>query len=160
MPSFDVVSEVDRHELTNAVDQTNRDVANRFDFKGTSARVTETEGVLQLQADNEFQLGQLRDVLYTKIAKRGVDVAALAPADIHVNVSQARQDVKVRQGIDADIARKLVKLIKESKLKVQAAIQGDQVRISGKKRDDLQQVMGLLKDAQLELPLQFTNFRD
>jgi cyclic-di-GMP-binding protein len=160
MPSFDVVSEVNAHELTNAVDQTNREVSTRFDFKDSDARVEQSESMLLLQAANEFQLGQMRDILYARVAKRGIDVGSLQDEKVELSGTHARQKVNVRQGIDAELARKLVKLVKESKLKVQAAVQGDQVRISGKKRDDLQQVIALLRGADLDLPLQFTNFRD
>ena len=160
MPSFDVVCEIDLHEVGNAVDQTNREVSNRFDFKGSSARVEQKEAELTLHADNEFQLNQVKDILHTKLAKRQVDIQALEEGKLEVNISAARQVLTVRQGIDTDTARKLVKQVKESKIKVQAAIQGDKVRVTGKKRDDLQQVMALLRQADLGLPLQFNNFRD
>ena len=160
MPSFDVVCEIDLHEVSNAVDQTNREVSNRFDFKGSSARVEQKEAELTLHADNEFQLNQVKDILHTKLAKRQVDIQALEEGKLEENISAARQVLTVRQGIDTDTARKLVKQVKESKIKVQAGIQGDKVRITGKKRDDLQQVMALLRQADLGLPLQFNNFRD
>ncbi|OGT79266.1 MAG: YajQ family cyclic di-GMP-binding protein [Gammaproteobacteria bacterium RIFCSPLOWO2_02_FULL_61_13] len=160
MPSFDVVSEIDTHELTNAVDQTNREVANRFDFKGTNSRVERMELKLTLVAPAEFQVKQVTDILQTKLAKRGIDVRCLKFETLQTSVSEARQDVIVRQGIDKDTARKLVKLVKETGLKVQTAIQGDQVRVTGKKRDDLQAVMAALRAADLDIPLQYTNFRD
>jgi len=160
MPSFDIVSEVDLHEVSNAVDQTNREVGTRFDFKGSDARVTLSDAVLTLHADSEFQIRQILDILYTKMARRGVDIAALSEGKIVTSGNKASLDITVRQGIDQDSARKLVKMIKQSKLKVQASIQGDQVRVSGKKRDDLQSIIRELKEAPLELPLQYINFRD
>ena len=160
MPSFDVVSEIDIHELTNAVDQTNREVANRIDFKGTNSHVEPTELKLMLVAPAEFQIKQMTDILQTKLAKRGIDVRCLQFETLQAGLSEARQEVIVRQGIDKDLGRKLVKLVKESGLKVQVAIQGEQVRVTGKKRDDLQLVMAALRTANLELPVQFTNFRD
>lgn len=160
MPSFDAVSEVDTQEITNAVDQTNREVGNRFDFKGSSAKVEQKDGQLIVHADNEFQLNQVKDILHTKLAKRKVDIQALEDGKLEENLSAARLPITLKQGIDKDAAKKIVKVIKDSKIKVQASIQGDQVRVNGKKRDDLQQVMALLREADLELPLQFTNFRD
>lgn len=160
MPSFDVVSEIDEHELTNAIDQANREIGNRFDFKGTSARVERNQFDLTLIADAEFQVKQVDDVLQKKLAARGIDLGCLEMGTIVTSGKEARQPVKVRQGIETDLARKIVKLIKDSKLKVQAQIQGDQVRVSGKKRDDLQQVIALLRGANLGLPLQYINFRD
>lgn len=160
MPSFDVVSEVDAHELANAVDQANREIGTRFDFKGSGAKIEHAEALLTLHADNEFQIKQISDILHGKLAKRGVDIAVLKADKIEISGSKAQQKVTVRQGIESELAKKIVKLIKDSKLKVQAAIQGEQVRVTGKKRDDLQEVMALLRGAQLELPLQYTNFRD
>ncbi len=160
MPTFDVVSEINEHELTNAIDQANREIGNRFDFKGTSARVERNQFELTLIADSEFQVKQVDDVLQKKIAARGIDLGCLDLGEIVASGKEARQPIKVRQGIDKELARKIIKLIKESKLKVQAQIQGDQVRVSGKKRDDLQQVIALLRAAKLELPLQYINFRD
>jgi uncharacterized protein YajQ (UPF0234 family) len=160
MPSFDVVSEINRHELSNALDQTNREVSTRFDFKGSNARVEPKELLLTLIAPSDFQVQQLLDVLKAKLAKRGIDLASLKIDDVVVSGSEARQLVTVREGLDSDFARKLVKLIKESGLKVQAQIQEKQVRVTGKKRDDLQAVIAMLRAAKLELPLQFTNFRD
>jgi len=160
MPSFDLVSEVDLHEVTNAVDQTNREVGNRFDFKGTDARVEQNEAVLTLHAETEFQIKQILDILHKKIAKRGIDIAALSEGEIESSGRKASLVITICQGIDQDTARKLVKQIKGLKLKVQGSIQGDKVRISGKKRDDLQNVIGHLKDSNAGLPLQYINFRD
>ena len=160
MPSFDTVSEVDHHELANAIDQVNREIGTRYDFKGSNARIELSGNQLTLEAESEFQIKQITPILNEKIAKRGIDVGCLEYADIVEMNKRARQAVVVREGLDKDIARKAVKIIKDSKLKVQAAIQGEQVRVTGKKRDDLQQVMQLLKDANLGIPLQFNNFRD
>ncbi len=160
MPSFDVVSEVDMHELANAVDQANREIGNRFDFKGVDASFTLEGSLITIAAEQEFQLAQMLDVMRLKMAKRKVDPGSLDIGEPQVSGSAAKQIINVRQGIETDLARKLVKLIKGAKLKVQAAIQGDKVRVSGKKRDDLQQVIALLKDADIDLPLQYNNFRD
>ena len=160
MPSFDVVSEVDHHELTNAVDQMNREITNRFDFKGSNARVELKEQVMNLEADNEFQLKQMHDIIYKKLASRGIDTACLDQGKIEERGMRAYQSITVREGVDKELARKIVKMIKETKMKVQAAIQGEQVRVTGKKRDDLQSVIEMLKRADIDLPLQFNNFRD
>ncbi len=161
MPSFDVVSEVDEHELSNAVDQVNREVGNRFDFKGSDAKVELSGGVLKVEAENEFQIQQMEPIIYTKLAKRSIDTRCLEKADVEIRGRRAYQAITVRQGVDKELARKIVKMVKDMKLKVQAAVQGEQVRITGKKRDDLQQVMGMLKSAEkIDLPLQYTNFRD
>jgi uncharacterized protein YajQ (UPF0234 family) len=160
MPSFDTVSEVDLQEITNAVDQTNREVGNRYDFKGSCAKVEHTDTLLTVMGDSTFQLNQVKDILRLKLAKRGVDLASLEEGRIETRNNQARQTLTVIQGISQDIARQIVKLVKESKIKVQVSIQGDQVRVSGKKRDDLQSVITLLKNSSIELPLQFVNFRD
>lgn len=160
MPSFDVVSEVDMHELSNAVDQANREVSNRFDFKGTGAKFELDESTVSLTAQVEFQLQQMMDILRQKLSKRGIDIGALEVKDPVVSGNEARQAAVVRQGIDSALAKKLVKMIKDAKLKVQAAIQGEQVRVTGKKRDDLQSVIAMLREADVELPLQYTNFRD
>jgi uncharacterized protein YajQ (UPF0234 family) len=160
MPSFDVVSELNAHELTNAVDQANRVVSNRFDFKGTGAKFDLADFVITLEAPADFQLKQMMDILSQSISKRSIDVAAMAPEEPEIALNKARQKVVMRHGVDADNARKIVKMIKEKKLKVQAAIQGDQVRVTGKKRDILQDVIQMLRDANLGLPLQYTNFRD
>ena len=160
MPSFDTVSEVDLHEVNNAVDQTNREVSTRFDFKGSCAGVEHKDGKITLKADNEFQLGQVKDILHLKLAKRGIDIQSLNESKIETSINQTRQLIEVQQGIDQDTSRKIVKMIKDKKLKVQASIQGDKVRVTGKKRDDLQTVISLLKEVELDLPLQFINFRD
>ena len=160
MPSFDVVSELDGHEVANAVDQANREVTTRFDFKGTGAKFEVSDFVVSLEAPADFQLKQMIDMLTQKLAKRGIDVACMKVEEPEIALNKARQKVLLRHGIDSDHARKIVKLLKESKLKVQSQIQGEQVRVTGKKRDDLQDAIALLKQAELELPLQFTNFRD
>jgi uncharacterized protein YajQ (UPF0234 family) len=160
MPSFDVVSEVDHHELTNAVDQMNREITNRFDFKGSNARVELKDQVMNLEADNEFQLKQMHDIIYKKLASRGIDTACLDQGKIEERGMRAYQTITVREGVDKELARKIVKMIKDTKMKVQAAIQGEQVRVTGKKRDDLQSVIEMLKGADIDLPLQFNNFRD
>lgn len=160
MPSFDVVSEVDHHELSNALDQANREIGTRYDFKGSNARIENSDNQLTLEAESEFQIKQMVPILREKMSKRGIDVDCLEFGDLVEMNKRARQPVTVREGLDKDIARKMVKLIKDSKLKVQAAIQGEQLRVSGKKRDDLQQVMQILREAGLGIPLQFNNFRD
>jgi uncharacterized protein YajQ (UPF0234 family) len=160
MPSFDVVSEIDQHELTNAIDQANREISNRFDFKGTDSKIELVENNLTIISSSEFQVKQIHDILETKIVKRNIDVRCLEYGDIIENNKEARQTVSIKKGVDTDLARKIVKMIKSSKLKVQAAIQGDQVRITGKKRDDLQQTITAIKEAKFELPLQYINFRD
>lgn len=161
MPSFDIVSEVDKHELTNAVDQTNRELANRFDFRGTDAKVEQSDKTLTLHADSDFQLDQLLDILRLKLVKRGIEVSCLEVKDPVGNGKMRKQDVIVREGVDKDLSRKIVKMIKESKIKVQSAVQGDSVRVTGKKRDELQQIIAMLRgNDSLEMPLQFNNFRD
>jgi uncharacterized protein YajQ (UPF0234 family) len=160
MPSFDVVSEIDHHELKNAIDQANREIGTRYDFKGSNSRIDQTGNELTLEAESEFQIKQMVPILKEKMSKRDIDVDCLDFADIVEMNKRARQQVSVREGLDKDLARKMVKLIKDSKIKVQAAIQGEQLRINGKKRDDLQQVMQLLREAKLGIPLQFNNFRD
>ena len=163
MPSFDTVSEIDEHELTNAVDQANREVSQRFDFKDTGAEFTREEKepfVINMKAKAEFQLKQMLDSLQRRLSKRGIDVSCLEAKDIETNLNEARQKVILKQGIDADSARKIVKLLKESGLKVQAQIQGEKVRVNGKKRDDLQEAIAHLRRAEVGVPLQFENFRD
>ena len=161
MPSFDVVSQVDWHELSNAVDQVNREVTNRFDFKGSDARVEQSESQLTLYADDEFKIQQIADILDMRLAKRGIDVTCLQAGDIvERGAGKARQEITVRHGIGSDLAKNLVKRIKKEKLKVQAAVQGEQLRVSGKKRDDLQAAIALLKQEDVGLPLQYVNFRD
>jgi len=161
MPSFDIVSEIDKHELRNAVDQANREVQTRFDFRGSNAKFELNELNITMFATSDFQLRQMLDILIEKAARRGIDVDAIDTGTPETALNSAKQSVTIRHGIDTDSARKIVKLIKNSKMKVQAAIQGEQVRVSGKKRDDLQQVIQLLKSTEsLGLPLQFNNFRD
>ncbi|MCW9015167.1 MAG: YajQ family cyclic di-GMP-binding protein [Gammaproteobacteria bacterium] len=161
MPSFDVVSEVDAHELTNAIDQMNREIGNRFDFKGSDAKITLTDTSMNIEAGSEFQIQQIEDIIYNKLAKRGIDTRCLEKGKIEERGKRAYQVITVRQGVDKDLSRKIVKLIKDQKMKVQAAVQGDQVRVTGKKRDDLQQVMAMLKaEESIDMPLQFNNFRD
>lgn len=160
MPSFDVVSEVDLQEVRNAADQANRVIQTRFDFKGVNATFEQNESEIKLIAEQEFQLGQMLDILREKLAKRSIDVAAMEIKDPETNLNSARQQVLIKQGIESDIAKKIVKAIKTSKIKVQTQIQGEQLRVTGKKRDDLQQVMALLRENSYGLPLQFKNMRD
>ncbi|MCG6939096.1 MAG: YajQ family cyclic di-GMP-binding protein [Gammaproteobacteria bacterium] len=160
MPSFDIVAEVDKHELTNAVDQMNREISNRFDFKGSDAKVTLKEFEMSLEAESDFQLTQMRDIMVNKFAKRGIDTRCLDRGKVEERGLRAYQTIIVKHGIDKEAAKKITKMIKDSKIKVQAAIQGEQIRVTGKKRDDLQQVIAFLKEADLDLPLQFNNFRD
>lgn len=160
MPSFDIVSEVDTHEVTNAVDQSNRELATRFDFKGTDAKVEHHAETLTLLAETDFQLQQIEDILHKKMTKRGIDILSLDAKEPELHHKSAKQVIVLKQGIETDIAKKIVKLIKDTKLKVQASIQGEQVRVTGKKRDDLQHIIAMLKEQKLGLPLQFINFRD
>ena len=160
MPSFDIVSEVDQHEVSNSVDQSNREVSTRFDFKGSGAQYELKDAVITLVAENEFQLQQMRDILQPRLAKRGIDLLCIKVDPPQTAGRQARQTITLRQGIEAPLAKQIIKLIKDSKIKVQASIQGDQVRVTGKKRDDLQEAIALLRGSELEMPLQFTNFRD
>ncbi len=160
MPSFDVVSEVDSHELTNAVDQAVRELTQRFDFKNTDASYELEETTVVMTAPADFQLKQMLDILKLRIAKRGIDVACLEIKDAEVNLARAKQLVVLKHGIDADAGRKVSRLIKDSKLKVQAQVQGDKVRVTGKKRDDLQEAIAFLRKADVGVPLQFNNFRD
>lgn len=160
MPSFDVVSEVDMHEVTNAVDQANRELVTRFDFKNTNAKFELEGNEVTMKAPNELQLKQMFDILTARFASRKVDNRCLDLKPPQVNVGDSHQLVTVRSGIDSETAKKIVKRIKTEKLKVQAAIQGEKVRVTGKKRDDLQKVIGLLEEADLSIPLQFENYRD
>ena len=160
MPSFDIVSELDAHEVSNAVDQANREVGTRFDFKGTDAKFELKDLVITLHAKAEFQLKQMLDILMLKLSKRGIDVACTKVDDPVVMGQSARQVVTLREGIDSELGKKLQRLIKDSKLKVQAAMQDKQVRVTGKSRDDLQEAIRLARGAKLDMPLQFTNFRD
>ncbi len=161
MPSFDIVSEIDKPELANGLHQANKELSTRFDFKGTDARVELTESTLTVFADNDFQVRQATDVLCEKLAKRGLDLTCLHYREIEeVGGGKARQVIELKEGIDSELGRKLVKQIKDKKLKVQTAIQGDQLRVTGKKRDDLQQVIAFLRESDVGIPLQFNNFRD
>ncbi len=162
MPSFDIVSEVDHVELRNAVDQANREVGNRFDFKGSDARIEIAEGnALTVFADDDFKLGQVYDVLIAKMAKRNVDVRSLSRGQVEkISGDKVKQVITARSGVDKDLAKRIVKLIKDSKLKLQGSIQGDSVRVSGAKKDSLQEAMALVRSEVKDYPLQFSNFRD
>ena len=161
MPSFDVVSEANIVEVKNAVDQSNKEISTRFDFKGSDARVEQKERDLTAYADSEFQLNQVRDVLTGKMVKRNVDVRFLDMGTIEkIGGDKVKQVIKIRNGIESDAAKKIVRIIKDSKMKVQASIQGDAVRITGAKRDDLQSAIALLRKEVTDLPLEFNNFRD
>ena len=163
MPSFDIVSEVNQVEVNNALDQSNKEITNRFDFKGSDARVefNEKEKTLTVYADDDFKLGQVRDVLTGKLAKRGVDVRCLMPGDVDkVSGNKVKQTVAVRQGVEQELGKKIVKLVKDSKMKVQASIQGDVVRITSTKKDTLQEAIALVRKSITDFPLQFKNFRD
>ena len=160
MPSFDIVAEVDKHELTNAVDQMNREISNRFDFKGSDAKVTLKEYEMSFEAASDFQLKQMRDIMVNKLSKRGIDNRCLDRGKVEERGLRAYQTILVKHGIDKEDAKKITKMIKDKKFKVQAAIQGEQVRVTCKKRDELQEVMAFLKGSEIDLPLQFNNFRD
>jgi cyclic-di-GMP-binding protein len=160
MPSFDVVSELNAHEVANAIDQANREVSQRFDFKDTGARVELKEFTVTLHAQVDFQLKQMLEILKLRLSKRGVDLVCLDIKEPQTTLSAAHQEVVLKHGIDAESGRKIARLVKDSKLKVQASVQGDKVRISGKQRDDLQAAMTLLRGGKLEVALQFNNFRD
>lgn len=160
MPSFDVVSDFDAHEASNAIDQANREVGTRFDFKGTGSKFELEDQVITLTSQSDFQLQQMLDIMRQKLAKRGIDLACLEERKAEPVGKEVKQTVLLKKGIEADIARKLVKMIKGSKLKVQAAIQGEKLRISGKKRDDLQSAIAFIKESDIELPMQYENFRD
>ena len=161
MRSFDIVSEVDMHELNNAIDQSNREVGTRFDFKGSDASFELADsGQIVLTAESEFQIQQMQDILRSKAAKRGINVQSLKEGEVEISGQRAIMKVTVQQGVESDLARKIVKLIKDTKMKVQTAIQGDKLRVTGKKRDDLQEVIAFLRDQDLGIPLQYNNFRD
>ena len=160
MPSFDIVSEVDSHELTNAVDQANRELGNRFDFKGVDARFELEDAVITQSAPSDFQLQQMTDILRGRLIARGIDVRCLEFGDVETNVAGARQKITVKQGIERELAKKIQSSLKEAKLKVDSQINGDKLRVNGKKRDDLQSAIALLRGQEFELPLQFENFRD
>ena len=161
MPSFDVVSEADMIEVRNAVDQSNKEITTRFDFKGSDARVEQKENDLTAFADSDFQLNQVKDVLTNKLAKRKVDVRFLDEGKVEkIGGDKVKQVIKVKNGLDTETAKKITKVIKESKMKVQASIQGESVRVTGAKRDDLQAAMALLRKEVADTPLEFNNFRD
>jgi cyclic-di-GMP-binding protein len=161
MPSFDVVSEVNKHELTNAVDQANRELSTRFDFKGVDAKFElEDEKLIKLTAPSDFQITQMADILKQRLGARQIDFRCLEFGDIETNLGGARQSVTVKQGIEQKLAKQIAAKIKEAKIKVDTQINGDKLRVNGKKRDDLQEVMGLLRKGDFEQPLQFDNFRD
>jgi hypothetical protein len=160
MPSFDTVSEVEMQELTNAVDQASRELSTRYDFKGVEASFERQESSVELTAEADIQLEQMLDMLRSKMVKRSIDVKVMDVGEPRPSGKLLHQTVVIRQGIEKDLARKIVKLVKDRKMKVQAAIQGEKVRVTGKKRDDLQAVMTMLKESDIDLPLQFNNFRD
>lgn len=160
MPSFDVVCELNLHELANAVDQSNREISTRFDFKGVDATFAQKENVVTLRAENEFQLNQMLDIFKKKLVKRNIDLSHLQSEAVKTSGNTAEQQVTMQKGINVEIAKKIVKFLKESKLKVQGSIQGEQVRVTGNKKDDLQSTISQLRQQDFGLPLQFTNFRD
>ena len=160
MPYFDAVSKVDSHELSNAVDQANREVAKRYDLRGTSARFELQEYLITQFAQSEFQLNQLLDILRLRLAARGIDPRSLELDEVEVNLNEARRKITIKQGIEQAKAKKLIASLKEAKFKVEAQIQGDKLRVTGKKRDDLQSAIALLRKCDIDLPLQFENFRD
>ncbi|HOY22766.1 MAG TPA: YajQ family cyclic di-GMP-binding protein [Cellvibrio sp.] len=160
MPSFDVVSEVDKHALTNAVDQASKVIVSRYDFKGVDAKFDRKEYEITMIADNEYQLDAMLDSLRVALHKNGIGVSCLEIKPVKTAGKQVKKDLLVRTGVESELAKKIVKMIKDEKMKVQASIQGDQVRVTGKKRDDLQECMAMLRAADIEIPLQYTNFRD
>ena len=160
MASFDIKSELDHHEVTNAVDQANRVLQNRFDFKGTGAEFLLIDQTINLSANEEFQIHQMLPILNESLAKRGIDLKSLKPKNIDLSGGSAKQTINLQEGIDKELAKKITTIVKQSKSKVQASIQGDSVRITGKKRDDLQAIIQLIKDQNYDIPLQFVNFRD
>ena len=160
MPSFDIVSEVDTHELTNAIDQANRELGTRFDFKGVDARFEHEDNIITQSAPSDFQLKQMTDILRARLIARSIDARCLEFGDVESNLAGARQKVTVKQGIERELAKKIQNVMKEAKLKVDSQINGDKLRVNGKKRDDLQAAMALLRAQEFERPLQFENFRD
>jgi hypothetical protein len=160
MPSFDVVSEVDFHEVTNAVDQANREIQTRFDFRGVDAKFERKEDVVRITAEADIQLDQMIDILRTKLVKRSIDPRVMDIGDQEHVGKLLHKNIKIQEGIESLLAKKIVKMIKDKKMKVQAAIQGEKVRVTGKKRDDLQRVMSMLKEEEIDTPLQYNNFRD
>ena len=160
MPSFDIVSEVDHHELTNAIDQANRELTTRFDFKGVEARFERNDTVIEQSAPSEFQLQQMTDILRARLVARKIDARCLEFGDIEANLAGAKQKISVKQGVERDLAKKIQAALKDAKLKVDSQINGDKLRVTGKKRDDLQTAIALLRKSEFEIPLQFDNFRD
>ena len=160
MPSFDIESKVDLHELTNAIDQSNRVIANRYDFKEANASFEFANEVVKLNANEAFQIDQMIPILKENLAKRGIDLKALKLGEKKISNSIASLDAEINQGINQDIAREIVKIIKSSKIKVQSSIQGDSLRVNGKTRDEFQEIITLLRSKEIEIPLQFGNFRD
>lgn len=160
MPSFDIVSELKMHEVTNAVDQASREIQNRFDLRGTRCRFQLEKNIVTVYGDSDFHIKQLSEILEQKLVKRGIDITCIERGKVESNVAEARQALTLRQGLNADQSRELVRMIKDSKLKVQAAIQGEKVRVTGKKKDDLQDVIAMLRGAKFEMPLQYDNFRE
>ena len=160
MPSFDVVSELDSHEVSNALDQANREVTTRYDFKGVNARFDKGEDMVTMRADVEFQLQQMLPILHEKLIKRGIDIRCLELKDPETTNMKSSQVVLMKSGLEKELAKKVVKYLKEQKLKVQSQVQGDQVRVTGKKRDDLQEAIASLREGEFDMPLQFSNFRD
>lgn len=160
MPSFDIVSELDQQELTNAVDQANRELKTRFDFKGVNAQFSLEKTTILMTAPSDFQVQQMLEILKAKLIKRGIDVQCLEEKPVQTNLAEAKQEIVAKEGLDKDLAKKVVKFIKDMKLKVQPAIQGESIRVTGKKRDDLQEAIAALKGKEFDMPLQFNNFRD
>lgn len=160
MPSFDIVSELDMHEVSNAVDQANKELATRYDFKGSNATFERSDNIVTMKAPSDFQLDQMLDILRLKLSKRGIDIACIEESKPEIALNEARQKITLRHGLDPTLCKKIQKLIKDSKLKVQSSIQGEKLRVTGKKRDDLQSVIELVKGAALSMPLQYINFRD
>lgn len=160
MPSFDIVSEINQHELANAVDQASREIDTRFDLKGTSARIELDDKTIKLTADGNFQIKQLVDILRVKLVKRDIDINCMDQSEVEGVGKTVRQTITIREGIDQTTAKKIIKIIKDAKLKVQTSIQGEKLRVTGKKRDDLQEAIQLIKSSALEWPLQYNNFRD
>lgn len=160
MPSFDIVSEYDKHEAKNAIDQANKEVSTRFDFKGSESTFELNDDKLVMTSESVFQLQQMFSIVCSKLSRRGIDISCMDAGDAKGSGKMMRQEITLKQGLDSLLAKKIIKLIKDKKLKVQAAIQGDKVRVTGKKRDDLQEVIQMLRDEKLEMPLQFDNFRE
>lgn len=160
MPSFDIISEFDKHELKNAIEQSTKEITGRFDFKGTESSVELDDNKITMISESTFQLQQIFSIVCNKLTKRGIDIACMELGDAKPSGKLMRQEITLKQGLDSALQKKIVKLIKDKKLKVQAAIQGDQIRVTGKKRDDLQEVIQMLRAEKIEMPLQFDNFRD